>query len=179
MLPGVAPPLAGLESLMKLSFFTALVLCGFISQVFQGQNVQIVVGNTVEYGQRQPILAPGTGAPATPLTGIASPAPVVGISTQGRAGASSYVESPEGVVTATYPVTPVYQNAAASNVPESAATVQNPEEETQEEIRPVDLGPSSFVGAQSPQKSISLDEVAASYKAMRRSKNICIFSNTD
>jgi hypothetical protein len=164
---------------MKLSFFTALVLCGFISQVFQGQNVQIVVGNTVEYGQRQPILAPGVGAPATPLTGFASPAPVVGISTQGRAGASSYVESPEGVVTATYPVTPVYQNAAVLNVPESAATGQGLQEETPEENRQLGLGPSFLVGTQSLQKSISLGEVAASYKAMGKSKNIRIFSNTD
>jgi hypothetical protein len=96
---------------MKQSLFTLLVFCAFLPQVFMGQNVQIVVGNTVEYGQRQPILAPGTGAPATPLTGFATPTPTAGISNQGRAGVSSYVESPEGVVTATYPVTPVDQNA--------------------------------------------------------------------
>lgn len=164
---------------MKLLPFTVLAFCGFISQVFLGQNVKIVVGNTVEYGQRQPILAPATGAPATPLTGFASPASVAGISNQGRAGASSYVESPEGVVTATYPVTPVYQNATISSVPESAAAAQNPQEETQEENRLVDLGPSSFVGAKLPQQSISLGEVAASYKAMGRSKNVRIFTNTD
>ncbi|MGB9122559.1 MAG: hypothetical protein WCE73_18220 [Candidatus Angelobacter sp.] len=164
---------------MKQSLFTLLVFCAFLPQVFMGQNVQIVVGNTVEYGQSQPILAPGVGAPSTPLTGFASPATVAGISTQGRAGANSYVESPEGVVNATYPVTPVDQNAAVLNVPESAAAVQNPQEETPEENRQLDLGPSSFVGAQSPQKSISLGEVAASYKAMGRSKNIRIFSNTD
>ncbi|MBZ5493375.1 MAG: hypothetical protein LAO76_20860 [Acidobacteriia bacterium] len=164
---------------MKQSLFTLLVFCAFLPQVFMGQDVKIVVGNTVEYGQRQPILAPGTGAPATPLTGFATPMPTAGISNQGRAGASSYVESPEGVVTATYPVTPVDQNAPVASVPGSAAAVQNPQEETQEEIRPVDLGPSSFVGAQSPQKSISLGEVAASYKAIGRSKNIRIFSNTD
>jgi hypothetical protein len=164
---------------MKQSLLTLLVFCGFLPQVFAGQNIQIVVGNRVEYGQHQPILAPGTGAPATPLTGFASPMPTAGISSQGRAGVSSYVGSPEGVVTATYPVTPVDQNATVASVPESSAAVQNPQEETQEEIRPVDLGPSSFVGSQSPQKSISLGEVAASYKAIGRSKNIRIFSNTD
>jgi hypothetical protein len=129
--------------------------------------------------KRQPILAPGTGAPATPLTGFTPSVPTAGISNQGKAGVSSYVESPEGVVTATYPVTPVYQNAEALSVPEAAAAVQNPQEELQGEVGPGDLGPSSFVGAQSPQKSISLGEVAASYKAMGRSKNIRIFSNTD
>jgi hypothetical protein len=164
---------------MKQSLFILLVFCAFLPQVFMGQNVQIVVGNTVEYGQRQPILAPGVGAPATPLTGFSTPMPTAGISTQGRAGASSYVESPEGVVTATYPVTPVYQNAAELSVPESAAEAQNLQQETQEENRQLDLGPSFFVGAQSPQKSISLGEVAAGYKAMGRSKNIRIFSNTD
>lgn len=164
---------------MKLSCFAALVCCGFLSQVLLGQNVKVVVGNTVEYGQRQPILAPGTGAPATPLTGFASPAPMAGISNQGRAGASSYVESPEGVVTAIYPVTPVDQNAALSSVPELAAAAQNSQEETQEENRLVDMGPSSFVGARLPQQSISLGEVAASYRAMGRSKSIRIFTNTD
>lgn len=165
---------------MKLSCVAALVCCGFISQVFLGQNVKVVVGNTVEYGQSQPILAPGTGAPATPLTGFASHVPSAGISSQGRAGASSYVESPEGVVTAIYPVTPVYQNVPIANVPESAAAaVQNLQEETQEESRPLDLGPSSFVGAQSSQKTISLGEVAASYKARGRSKNVRILTNTD
>jgi hypothetical protein len=51
--------------------------------------------------------------------------------------------------------------------------------ETQEGNRPAHLGPSFIVGAQSPQKSISLGELASSYKAMGRSKNIRIFSNTD
>jgi hypothetical protein len=164
---------------MKLSRFTILVFCGLLPQVFIGQNVQVVVGNSVEYGQRQPILAPGMGAPATPLTGFASPASVAGVSSQGRAGASSYVESPDGVVTAIYPVTPVYQTATISSAPESAAAVQSLQGEMQEGNRPADLGPSFIVGAQSPQKSISLGEVASSYKVMGRSKNIRIFSNTD
>jgi hypothetical protein len=82
-------------------------------------------------------------------------------------------------VTAIYPVTPVYQNSTVSSVPESAAAVQSLQGETQEGNRRADLGPSSFIGAQSPQKSISLGEVASSYKAMGRSKNIRIFSNTD
>lgn len=164
---------------MKLSCVAALVFCGFLSQVFLGQNVKVVVGNTVEYGQSQPILAPGTGAPPTPLTGFATPAPAAGISNQGRAGASSYVESPEGVVTAIYPVTPVFQNATIWSAPESAAAAQNQQEETQEENRLVDLGPSSFSGARLPRQSISLGEVAASYKAMGRSKSIRVFTNTD
>jgi hypothetical protein len=162
---------------MKLCV-AALVCCGFISQVFLGQNVKVAVGNTVEYGQSQPILVSGAGAPPTPLTGFATPTPSVGISNQGRAGASSYVESPEGVVTAIYPVTPVFQNATIWGVPESAAA-QNPQEETQEDNRLVDLGPSSFVGAKLPRQSISLGEVAASYKAKGRSKNIRILTNTD
>ena len=162
---------------MKQSLFTLLVFCAFLPQVFMGQDVKVVVGNTVEYGQRQPILAPGTGAPATPLTAFSVPVPTAGISNQGKAGVSSYVESPEGVVTATYPVTPVYQNAEALSVPEAAAAVQNPQEEMQGEVGLV-IAP-SFGGAQSPQKSISLGEGAASYKAIGRSKNIRIFSNTD
>jgi hypothetical protein len=162
---------------MKLSCFAALVCCGFLSQVSLGQNVKIVVGNTVEYGQRQPILAPA-GALATPLTGFASPSPVAGISNQGRAGVSSYVESPGGVVTALAPVTPVYQNATISSVSESAAA-QNLQEETQEENQLIDLGPSSFAGAKLSQQNISLGEVAASYRAMGRSKSIRIFTNTD
>lgn len=163
---------------MKLSRFTILAFCGLLPQVFVGQNVQVVVGNSVEYGQRQPILAPGMGAPATPLTGFASPASVAGVSSQGRAGASSYVESPDGVVTAIYPVTPVYQNAMVSSAPESAA-VKSLQGETQEGNRRADLGPSSFVGAQSPQKSISLGEVAARHKALGRSKNIRVLTNVD
>jgi hypothetical protein len=163
---------------MKLSRFTIFVFCGLLPQVFVGQNVQVVVGNSVEYGQRQPILAPGMGAPATPLTGFASPSSVTGVSSQGRAGASSYVESPDGVVTAIYPVTPVYQNATVSSVPESAAA-KSVQGETQEGNRRADLGPLFIVGAQSPQKSISLGEVAASYKAMGRSKNVRIYANTD
>jgi hypothetical protein len=163
---------------MKLSRFTILVFCGLLPQVFIGQNVQVVVGNNVEYGQRQPILAPGMGAPATPLTGFASPASVAGVSSQGRAGASSYVESPDGVVTSIYPVTPVYQTATVSSVPESAA-VKSLQGETQEGNRRADLGPSFIVGAQSPQKNISLGEVAASYKAMGRSRNVRVYANTD
>jgi hypothetical protein len=179
MLPGVAAPLAGLESIMKLSCFAALVCCGFLSQVFLGQDVKIVVGNTVEYGQRQPILAPGTVAPATPLTGFATPPPVAGISNQGRVGASSYVESPEGVVTAVYPVTPVYQNATVPGVPESAAAAQNLQEENRPGNRPADLGPSFFVGGKLSQQNISLGEVAASYKAMGRAKKDRVFTNVD
>ena len=76
-------------------------------------------------------------------------------------------------------MTPVYQNATLSSAPESAAAVQGLQGETQEGNRRADLGPSFIVGAQSRQKSISLGEVAASYKVMGRSKNIRIFSNTD
>jgi hypothetical protein len=76
-------------------------------------------------------------------------------------------------------VTPVYQNATVSSAPESAGAVKSLQGETQEGNRPADLGPSFIVGAQSPQKSVSLGEVAASYKAMGRSRNVRVYANTD
>lgn len=161
---------------MKLLPFTVLAFCGFVPQILMAQNVQIVVGNKVEYGQRQPILAPSIGAPPTPLATFATPAPTAGISLQGRMGASSVIETPPGVVTAIYPVTPDYQNATIWSVPETPAVVEQPQEET----RSVDLGPSFFVGSSSEKKpGLSLGEVAAQYKAMSRAKSVRVLTNTD
>lgn len=164
---------------MKLLPFTVLAFCGFLPQVFMGQNVEIVVGNKVEYGRRQPILAPGIGAPATPLATFATHTPTAGISLQGRMGASSTLETPQGVVSTLAPTGLVYQNATIWSVPETPAapTVAQPQEET----GPVDLAPSSFVGGSASEKKpgISLGEVAAQYKAIGRAKNVRIFTNTD
>ena len=167
-----------LGAVMKLLPFTVLAFCGLLPQVFMGQNVEIVVGNKVEYGQRQPILAPGIGAPATPLATFAAHVPTAGISLQGRMGASSAVETPQGVVSTMAPTELVYQNATIWSVPETpATTVAQPQEETGF----VDLGPSSFVGGSASEKKpgISLGEVAAQYKAIGRAKNVRVFTNTD
>ena len=163
---------------MKLLPFTVLAFCGFLPQVLMAQNVEIVVGNRVEYGQRQPILAPGIGAPATPLASFATHTPTAGISLQGRMGASRTIETPQGVVSTMAPTELVYQNATIWSVPETPAapTVAQPQE-----TGPVDLGPSSFVGGSSSEKKpgISLGEVAAQYKAIARAKNVRIFTNAD
>jgi len=145
--------------------------------VFIGQNVQIVVGQKVEFGQRQPILAPTIGAPPTPLATFATPAPAAGVSLQGRMGASSTIETPPGVVSTMAPTELVYQNATIWSVPETPAVVETAQEET----RPVDLGPTSFVSATSQEKQpvISLGEVAARYKAMSRPKSVRVLTNTD
>ena len=171
---------------MKLLPFTVLAVCGFLPQILMGQNVEIVVGNRVEYGQRQPILAPGIGAPATPLATFAAHVPTAGISNQGRMGASSTIETPQGVVSTMASTELVYQNATIWSVPEtpSGLTVAQPQEEAmrpQEATGPMDLAPSSFVGGSASEKppGISLGEIAAQYKAMSRGKNIRIFSNTD
>ena len=170
---------------MKLLSFIVLVFCGFLPQVFMGQNVEIVVGNKVEYGQRQPILAPGIGAPATPLAAFPSHVPTAGISNQGRMGASSTFETPQGVVSTLAPAELAYQNATIWSVPETPAApaVGQPREEAmqlQEAARLVDLAPSSFVSGSAAEKKpvISLGEVAAQYKAMAR-KNVRVFTNTD
>lgn len=168
---------------MKLLPFTALAFCSFLPQAVIGQNVQIVVGQKVEYGQRQPILAPGTGAPPTPMATFATPAPTAGVSLQGRMGASSVFETPQGVVSTLTPPPMVYQNATIWGVPETPETPAAApiEAQPQEETRPVDLGPSSFVSASASEKKpvISLGEVAAQYKAMSRAKSVRVFSNTD
>ena len=166
---------------MKLLPFTVLAFCGLLPQALVAQNVQIVVGNKVEYGQRQPILAPSVGAPATPLMTFATPMPTAGISLQGRMGASSTIETPQGVVSTMAPAEMVYQNATIWSVPETPAVVEQPQEET----RPVDMGPSffvasSFVASSSEKKTgISLGEVAARYKAMARAKSVRVLTNTD
>lgn len=161
---------------MKLARFTILVLCGLLPQVFVGQNVQVVVGNKVEYGQRQPIPTPEIGVPATPLATFASHAPTAGISNQGRMGISGNLETVEGVVSTLNPPPLVYQNATMWSVPETPAEAQEP----QEEIRTDDLGPSFFVRAEAGRESrISLGEVAARYKALGRSKNVRVYTNTD
>jgi hypothetical protein len=166
---------------MKLLPFTVLAFCGFLPQVLMAQNVEIVVGNKVEYGQRQPILAPGIGAPATPLATFATHQPTAGISNQGRMGASSAIETPQGVVSTMAPTELVYQNATIWSVPEMPAAAEAAQQQPQEEAMLVDLVPSSFVGAKSQEKKpgISLGEVASQYKAMVRAKNVRIFTNTD
>jgi hypothetical protein len=165
---------------MKLLPFTVLAVCGFIPQAFMGQNVEIVVGNKVEYGQRQPILAPGTGAPATPLATFATPAPTAGISNQGRMGITSAIGVPEGVVSTTAPTELVYQNATIWSVPETSETPAVAEQQPQEETGLVDLVPSSFVASSSEKKpGLSLGEVAEAYQAMGKAKNVRVYTNTD
>ena len=164
---------------MKLAPFTVLVLCLFLSQVFVGQNTQVVVGQKVEFGQRQPIATPEIGVPTTPTASFATHTPMAGISNQGRAGISSNIEFAEGASSTLTPPELVYQNATIWSVPETPETpavAQQPQEET----RLVDLGPSSFVGGSASEKKtgISLGEVAAQYKTMSR-KNVRVFTNTD
>ena len=130
MLPGVAAPLAGLESIMKLSCFAALVCCGFLFSSFSGTGRQ---NCRREHGRVWPASADSRAwnrRARNSSDRLCHATACCGISNQGRAGASSYVESPEGVVTAVYPVTPVYQNATLPGVPESAAAAQNLQEET-------------------------------------------------
>lgn len=162
---------------MKLSPFTVLAFCLCLPQVFIGQNVQIVVGQKVEFGRRQPIPTPEIGVPATPLATFATHEPAAGISNQGRLGITGNTETTAGVVSTLTPPPLVYQNATIWSVPETPAVVETAQEET----RPVDLGPSSFVSATSSEKQpvISLGEVAARYKAMVRPKNVRVFTNTD
>lgn len=158
---------------MKLSRFTVLAFCLFLPQAFIGQNVQVVVGQKAEFGQRQPIPTPEIGAPATPLATFTTHEPTAGISNQGRLGITGNTETTAGVVSTLTPPPLVYQNATIWSVPETPVAAQQP----QEEAMLVDLVPSSFVGATSP--GISLGEVAAQYKAMRTAKNVRVFSNTD
>lgn len=161
---------------MKLLPITVLAFCGFLPQVVMGQNVAVVVGQQVDFGQRQPIATPQVGVPATPTASFATPAPTVGISNQGRAGISSNIELPEGVTSTLSPPELAYQNALGS-VLETPAVAEQPAEETGS----VDLGLSFFVGAGSSEKKagISLGEVAAGYKAMARARNVRIYTNTD
>ena len=162
---------------MKLLPFTVLAFCGFLPQVFIGQNVTVVVGQQVEIGQRQPIRTPEIGVPATPMASFATPAPMAGISNQGRAGISSNIEFAEGATSTLTAPALVYQNATMWSVPETAAVAEQPQEET----GPVDLGTSIIVSASSSEKKpgISLGEVATSYKAMARAKNVRVYTNTD
>lgn len=164
---------------MKLSRFTILLLCGLLPQVFVAQNVQVVVGQQLDFGQRQPIATPQIGVPATPIASFATPAPVVGISNQGRAGISSNIEFAEGASSTLTPPPLVYQNATMWSAPETPETSAVAQQQPQEEINAGDLGPSFFVGAKSPEKNLSLGEVAASYKALSRAKSVRVFTNTD
>ena len=161
---------------MKLSPFTVLAFCLFLPQVFIGQNVQIVVGQKVEFGRRQPIPTPEIGVPATPLATFATHEPTAGISNQGRLGVTGNTETTAGVVSTLTPPPLVYQNATIWSVPETPAVVETAQEET----RPVDLGPSFFVASSTEkQPVISLGEVAARYKAMSRPKSVRVLTNTD
>jgi hypothetical protein len=165
---------------MKLLPCTVLAFCLFLPQAFIGQNVQVVVGQKVEFGQRQPIPTPEIGVPATPLATFATHEPTAGISNQGRLGVTGNTETTAGVVSTLTPPPLVYQNATIWSVPETPETpvaAQQPQEETML----VDLVPSSFVGATSQEKEpgISLGEVAAQYKAKRSAKSVRVFSNTD
>ena len=166
---------------MKLSPCTVLAFCLFLPQAFIGQNVQVVVGQKAEFGQRQPIPTPEIGVPATPLATFATHEPTAGISNQERLGVTGNTETTAGVVSTLTPPPLVYQNATIWSVPETTVTPVAAQQQPQEEAMLADLVPSSFVGATSQEKepSISLGEVAAQYKAMRRAKNVRVFSNTD